>query len=292
MAAAAVSVGLTLEMVWCFRGVLNRGCSMIRSTPISRVQCKTFSVSGIRCKDNEDMNSLKTNPYFDKYSQKISQLEKSTPEELSQRITAIRRKAKSFNSRQGESQATSSNETSPFSKKKSLDDIVKLDLLKKKSPQEITDIWLQHFASAKDSISVVISAKVYSLILDTKSNHPTFLLPLPRQHGYEYFVSQSCGNEFHFTPLINYQTFKENAPECLALTHFTELANDKDIVLMQGEFNDDVLNISEAMCLTNQIHRYYGENDIKRQNLLARFSNSPEEFRHMDLIVELERLAS
>lgn len=237
------------------------------------------------------MNSLKTNPYFSKYSQKISELQKSTPEELTRRIAALRTRV--FDTRREESKDKLSTQSSPFiNKKKILDDIVKLDLLRNKSSQEIADIWLQHFASAKDSISVVISAEVYGLILDAKLKYPTFLLPLPRQHGYEYFVCQSCSDEFHFTPLINYQTFKENAPECLAINYFTELSSDKNIVLMQGEFNDDILDISEAMCLTNQVHRYYGESNAKRQKLLERFSNSPEEFCHMDLIAELERMAS
>lgn len=276
--------------MWCLRLVSYGICSSTpKYTHIASIQCKAFSTSRIRGKEDEDMNSLQANPYFGKYSQKISELQKSTPDELTRRIAAIRNK--SCEAKRREFQDKLPHQTSTFSKKESLDNIVKLDLLKNKSYQEITDIWLQHYASAKNSISVVISAQVYDLILLTKVKHPTFLLPLPRQHGYEYFVSQSCGDEFHFTPLINYQTFKENAPECLALTHFTELANDKNIVLMQGEFNDDVINISEAMCLTNQIHRYYGEKDTKRQKLLHRFSNLPEEFRHMDLIVELERMA-
>ena len=32
-----------------------------------------------------------------------------------------------------------------------------------------------------------------------------FLLPLPRQEGYEFVVVQFAGNEAHFTALINYQ---------------------------------------------------------------------------------------
>ena len=69
----------------------------------------------------------------------------------------------------------------------------------------------------------------------------TFLFPLPRDMGYEFFVVQFLNNEAHFTSLINYQAHKENAPECLNMMHYTELAEDKGIVLMVGEYDKDVL---------------------------------------------------
>ena len=69
----------------------------------------------------------------------------------------------------------------------------------------------------------------------------TFLFPLPRDQGYEFFVVQFLGQEAHFTSLINYQAHKENAPECLNMMHYTEMAESKGIVLMVGEYDKDVL---------------------------------------------------
>ena len=34
---------------------------------------------------------------------------------------------------------------------------------------------------------------------------------------------------------------KENAPECLGMVHYTELMEDKGIVLMVGEYDKDTL---------------------------------------------------
>lgn len=249
-----------------------------------------LSTSSVRCNEDDGLITLKTNPYFNKYSQKITEFQKTTPDELLRRFATFREKNGTY--QQGKSGKNNLSQTSAFTKKKNLYDIMHRDLLQDKSTEETSEIWLRHHASVKDTISVVISAEVYESIHRTTSKHPTFLLPLPRHHGYEYFVSQSCGHEFHLTPLINFQTFKENAPECLALTHFTELIDNKHIVLMRGEFNHDVLNVSEAMCLANQLHRYYGEMDIQRQKVLERFTYAPTEFQHMDLIVELERMAS
>lgn len=68
-----------------------------------------------------------------------------------------------------------------------------------------------------------------------------FLFPLPRQQGYEFIIVQFAGNEAHFTTLINYQAYQANAPECLTIVHYPELAEDKGVVLMVGEFDKNVI---------------------------------------------------
>ena len=44
-------------------------------------------------------------------------------------------------------------------------------------------------------------------------------------------------------PLKNFiiKAHKENAPECLGMVHYTELMEDKGIVLMVGEYDKDTL---------------------------------------------------
>lgn len=263
-------------------------CTKLISSRVVKFRSLAFSTSQKSGKDEDGKVPLKTNPFFMKYSKKLSSLLKTTPGEINRRIAPLQNEESSHPSI--EQLQSKTGQSSSFTKKRSLDDVVKVNLLKHKTTQEITEIWLKHHSTVRDTIAIVIPAEVYKLILVTSADHPTFLLPLPREHGYEFFVSQVWGNEFHLTPLINFQAFKENAPECLTLSHFIDLSQDKGIVLMQGEFNNEVLNISEAMCLANQLHRYYGEIDPKRHMLLRRFTNAPSEFHHMDLIVELERM--
>ena len=68
-----------------------------------------------------------------------------------------------------------------------------------------------------------------------------FLLPLPRKEGYEFFVVQFDGNEAQFTSVMNYHAFHENASKCLTMLHYVDLAETKGVVLMVGEYNNDVL---------------------------------------------------
>lgn len=50
-------------------------------------------------------------------------------------------------------------------------------------------------------------------------------------------------------------------------------------------------NGTEAQCLANQLQLYYGQDNAKRLKLLERFTYTPQEFKHMDLIAELECLS-
>lgn len=49
-----------------------------------------------------------------------------------------------------------------------------------------------------------------------------------------------------------------------------------------------IQNGTEAQCLAYQLQLYYGQDNAKRLKLLERFTHTPQEFKHMDLIAELE----
>ena len=90
--------------------------------------------------------------------------------------------------------------------------------------------------------------------------------------------------------MINYQAHQENAPECLTLDHYTELKDDKEIVLMVGRYDTNLLSIQEAQCLANQVEMYYCSPSAEKRELLETFTNSPDKFKHADLIEQLEKI--
>ncbi|KAK9872616.1 hypothetical protein WA026_018750 [Henosepilachna vigintioctopunctata] len=86
------------------------------------------------------------------------------------------------------------------------------------------------------------------------------------------------------------QVHKENAPECLTIKHYTDFMEEKGIVLMKGEFDPKVIDAKEALCLANQLQLYYSQNEDSKNKLLEIFTNKPDEFKHTDLIKEIENL--
>lgn len=159
-------------------------------------------------------------------------------------------------------------------------------MLENKNVEEIKLIWLEYHKT-KDCISAILEVGHYEQLMTTAKDNPIFIFPIPRNQGYEFIMHQFAGTTVHFTPLLCYQVHKENAPECLNVTHYTEF-KEKGIILMRGEYDTKVLSPQEAQCLVNQLQLYYCKNDSSKLELLKKFTKTPEKFKHMDVIRELE----
>ncbi|XP_059480524.1 ATP synthase mitochondrial F1 complex assembly factor 1 isoform X1 [Neocloeon triangulifer] len=264
------------------------------------------------------LENLQTNPYFDKYAKKIAVLQETSPEEFVARLeeTALEKMKKKKEEEESRKCSTAASSGSKLQTDtllqskpkvvlfhwskiiisnvlfncKALSEVMKTELIEGKSADEIKKIWQQYYG-IKDAVAAVIPPASFKEILENGKKHPLFLFPLPRSNGYEFIVTQFSGNEIHFTTLINYQTHKENSPECLTLIHYTDLMESKGIVLMRGEYDNNILNASEAQCLANQVQLYYGQPSESKKKLLETFTNNPTAFRHMDLVTELESLS-
>lgn len=241
------------------------------------------------------IEELEKNPYFEKYAEKIAKYQKAAPEEFLSKFAEGKKIKESQPGGHGFSEvAPKAKEPLPKSAythapQKKLEAILKTELLKDKSNEVLEYIWSEHFRH-KDTVSGVMPAGTYDKLYENARKYPIFLFPLPRDMGYEFIVAQFAGHEIHFTPLINYQAYKENAPECLTIVHYTDLKDERGIVLMQGEYNKDVVNAFEAQCLANQVQLYFTGSDKAKTALLEAFHNTPAEFKHSDLIDQLETL--
>ena len=259
---------------------------------------RTFSLANcLKTEEKEEMDELKKNPYYAKYADKIAKLQNTSPEEFLNRLEAASTKSKPSGSDKGKDfslptkpkTGISGSQASLLTNEKKLDSIMKVDLLKDKSKEEISEIWKMHHSNI-DAVCAVIPTNTWIDMQKRFLEYKTFLFPLPRKEGYEFIVVQFSGKSAHFTTLINYQAHQENAPECLTLDHYTELKDDKEIVLMVGRYDTNLLSIQEAQCLANQVEMYYCSPSAEKRELLETFTNSPDKFKHADLIEQLEKI--
>ncbi|XP_047531678.1 ATP synthase mitochondrial F1 complex assembly factor 1 [Vanessa atalanta] len=249
-------------------------------------------------KSEKAMEILQNNPYYEKYADRIAEMQKTSPEEFLKRVEEQSKNKNSENKKKFASVDTRqySSVLNPkhalkeelILEDKKLNDIFKLELVADKNAEEVQIIW-EEYHKLKEVISATIPKEIYENIQLNMKQYPTFLFPLPRSQGYEFIMSQVSGHTVHFTPLLAFQVHKENAPECLTMVHYTELVK-KGIVLMRGEYDKNVLNGKEAQCLANQFQLYYNGRSENKMKLLKLFTKSPDIFKHMDLITELETL--
>ncbi|XP_042317905.1 ATP synthase mitochondrial F1 complex assembly factor 1 isoform X1 [Sceloporus undulatus] len=194
---------------------------------------------------------LEANRFFQKYQSKIEDLRRSNPDIFESRmkkkddmkkqpvglskqeefVRLIEEKFKeAYEAKKG------------FTKNKTLDSILNVEMMKQKKPEEIKQIWKQYY-SGEDTVYAVIPGKTFDLMWERIQNCPSFLYALPRKEGYEFFVGQWSGAELHFSSLINIQTQGEAACSQLILYHYPELREEKGIVLMTAEMDSRFLGL-------------------------------------------------
>ncbi|KAJ2202742.1 hypothetical protein EV180_007582, partial [Coemansia sp. RSA 518] len=151
---------------------------------------------------------------------------------------------------------------------KSLDQVMKLDMLNDKTCDEISEIWTQYHAN-KDTISAAIPTATYQQLLQVARKNPIFVLPLPREgQGIEFYFLQFDYHQVHFTSLIEYKTNQSNARPFLTLTHYTDFI-DRGVVLMRGEVDSkNMLNVQAAQLLSLLMQQFYITGGEEKRKLL------------------------
>ncbi|KAJ2661500.1 hypothetical protein IWW48_002367 [Coemansia sp. RSA 1200] len=175
---------------------------------------------------------------------------------------------------------------------KSLDQIMRLDKLGDKTSEEISKIWTA-FHTTTDCISAAIPACTYRDLLAVARKNPLFIIPLPRDQGIEFFFLQFDYHRVHFTPLIEYKTNTVNARPLLTLTHYTDLADSKGLVLMRGELegrSNALLDSQNAQYLALQLQQFYVTGGPEKRALLERFNQKPESFDYNELVQAAQKL--
>ncbi|KAF1672535.1 ATP synthase mitochondrial F1 complex assembly factor 1, partial [Pygoscelis papua] len=279
------------------------------AAPRSRAALRPLGLLAPPCREVAGPGSgeaaLEENPFYGKYRHKIQELRRSSPDVFESRMekrNEVKKQPVGY-SNQGEFIRCMEEKARPiffaeglgtktskggFTKDKTLDSILNVEMVKEKSAEEIKQIWNQYF-SAKDTVYAVIPAGKFDLIWKRAQKCPSFLYALPRKEGYEFFVGQWSGTELHFTSLINIQTQGETAPSQLVLYHYPELQKEKGIVLMTAEMDSKFLVVHEAQCLANQVQLFYATDRSETYELVETFNHRSSEFKYMSVIAELEQ---
>lgn len=243
------------------------------------------------------------NPYYKKYADKIKELERQNPEKFKRRQADVTQnevpeKTSESNQHPGHRETRGDSSTDdrrsqqePTYVRPSKFDADAIRELRSrcKTTSELADAW-KGLHAERDAVCAVIPSSVYDTIRERAKDYPVFLYPLPRNGGYEFVLSQFVGDQCHMTPLANYQRHGSEAPACLALSYWTQLAAREHgaVVLMSGEYDAKVIGPAEAQCLVNQLQLYYGKNELKKKLLLWNFNREPRSFKHEALIREFE----
>ena len=287
-----------------FQGLLRSGGIQQRAVPSFSQQAATptlAQLAGLSTYDKPAAPSIEENAYYDKYRAKLEKIKLTDPEKYKSAMEAIYGKNRNDETSAAKSdrsdikgssmlermQSTSKNEQ-PESKekeaapRKGLNDIIKLDLLADKSSSEIAEIWTQYYSTKDRVLYATVPVDKYVRIKSKGKECPQFLYALPREEGFEFLLGQCSNDDWYYTPLLAFQTHGEFAPYSLSVNYYTELAEEKGIVLMKGEIASDDLGPELATLLVHQTQLMYGSDE--NFELVKTMHERPDDFKHMDII--------
>jgi ATP synthase F1 complex assembly factor 1 len=176
-----------------------------------------------------------------------------------------------------------------------------LDLEKTRAlPQkELEAVWRLRHVNDAQSLCAVVPLDVYRTIEATARKHPHFILPLPKEgEGSEiHFLQWTFPAEntvtVLFTHLAEYKLRGEFSQPHTTITHHLELAEDKGLVLLQGQVVEGRgVSVDEAKWLVMCLQKFYGVNGEKseRKRLLELFGKGDPDFKVEDLVEEAEKI--
>ncbi|KAF7564081.1 hypothetical protein G7046_g79 [Stylonectria norvegica] len=195
---------------------------------------------------------------------------------------------------------------------KALDDIIDLPKARELPHKELEAVWRLRHASSPQNICAVIPAPAYKAMEQAARKTPQFVLPVPHPtqgaeiHFLQWtFDAESKTSTVLFTQLAEYKARGEFAQPHTTITHHLDLANEKDLVLMQGQVVDGRgIKPEEAKWLVLCLQRFYGgwdavdadltgerkERADERKRLLGWFANGDSRFSVEKLLDEAERM--
>ena len=140
-----------------------------------------------------------------------------------------------------------------------LEDVVKLGLFAHKSPSEAAEVWSKyHEDESKGRMGRVLRRADYAELSARAAESPLFVVPLEKPEGYVTLVAQWQPPRCLVTTLHEFNHDPTSSVAHLTLTHYTELAPSKGIVLVRGDaISPHVINAFEARAFTQRLYDYY-----------------------------------
>uniref|UniRef100_K3X797 ATP synthase mitochondrial F1 complex assembly factor 1 n=1 Tax=Globisporangium ultimum (strain ATCC 200006 / CBS 805.95 / DAOM BR144) TaxID=431595 RepID=K3X797_GLOUD len=169
---------------------------------------------------------------------------------------------------------------------RSLQQIVKLELLENESQEQIRAIWENYHREKDDSLATTLASEQYANLVQRATASPFFLFPVYRKEGFFNMICQFQDTCFLLTYL---EAFKENpglAPPCLTVSLYDDLVENKQIGLLRA----DVINMldkKESQVLLDQLVASYS--DEKLFAWVHRFNHEPEQFDFEAYRLEMQK---
>ncbi|KAG7369847.1 ATP11 protein [Nitzschia inconspicua] len=172
-----------------------------------------------------------------------------------------------------------------FAGPKTLDDILKKDLVKDKTPTEISDLWYTYHEGKENVHGIILDGNVAPSLLERAATSPFFIQPIFREDGYFMLVSQFM-EPYHFVLayLEDYKMDPASAQPLLTFSVFDDYATKKNLTLVRADILNRGINDEEGMKVVRAMLDHYANDD--EYTLVKAFNSKPDTFDIDDFIAQ------
>ena len=148
-----------------------------------------------------------------------------------------------------------------------------------------------HEDETKGRVGWTLTRSQYKQLKRNANECPLFIIPLEKPEGYVTLVVQWQSQLALFTTLDEFRASASNADSHLTLTHYTELAAKKGLVLVRGDTSTPkLINAFEARMLVKRLYDYYLDPQ-KYSRWVKTFNHASKQFDYNSYIKGLGFLA-
>ncbi|KAJ6833632.1 uncharacterized protein M6B38_338045 [Iris pallida] len=170
--------------------------------------------------------------------------------------------------------------------RKPLDSIIDMDRARNRSAEDLVTVW-DDYHLGRGHIGTSMKAKLYHLLELRSLTCRHFVIPLWRGVGYTNMFLQVQMPHMLFTGLEDYKARGTQASPHFTVSHYTEFADTKDLVLVRGDVVfASKLSDPEARWLLETAQSFY-LNDA-RYKLVEQFNKETHDFEFKDVLRALE----
>ena len=157
---------------------------------------------------------------------------------------------------------------------RTLDEVVKLDLLASEDPERVQEIWKEYHDAREDAVGETWSVDEFAQFRAQAAGAAMFVFPVERDDGQFVMLSQVQEKHCLYTFLDEYKQDPLGASPWMSVTFYDELAEDKSLVLVRGDVTQPHLTLAEGRHLLELTKHYY----LERPDDIDCFNNRPAEF--------------
>lgn len=175
-----------------------------------------------------------------------------------------------------------------FAGPKTLNEILKTELLQDKSKTEISDIWVAYHEEKKDVHGTILNGEQGVKLLERAEKCPFFIQPVFREGGYFMLLSQyQAPSHFILAFLEDYKLDPSRAQPLFTFSIFNDFVSSHDISLQRLDvINKGIGKAEGIIVMQNIVDAYRLDEDYK---YVSTFNESPERFDISEFISFMKR---